>query len=77
MLDNAVVHLRDCSAAPVGTDCSRERFEIAFEFHPQSDQGSKGFGYCGPVLPVTNVKLLVLFTVMLERENVVEVNVLE
>lgn len=69
MLDNAAVHLRDCSAAPVGTGCSRARFEIASELYPQSDQGSKGFGYCGPVLPVTNAKLFVLFTVMLEREK--------
>lgn len=77
MLDNAAVHLRDCKAAPVRTDCSRASFEIASVLHPQTDQGSKGFGYCGQVLPVTNMKLFILFTMMLERENVVEVNVFE
>lgn len=75
MLDNAAVHLRDCTAAPVGTDCSRAKFEIASELYLQSDRGSKGFGCCGQVLPVTNMKLFVLFTMMLERKNVVVVNV--
>lgn len=77
MLDNAAVHLRDCTAAPVGTVCSRARFEIASELYPQSNQGSKRFGYFGQVLPITNMKLFVLFTVMLDRETVGEVNVFE
>lgn len=47
MLDNAAVHLRDCTATLVGTGCSRARFEIASVLNPRSDQGSKGFGYCG------------------------------
>lgn len=59
MQDNAAVHLGDCTAAPVGTVCSRARFEIASELHPHGDQASKGFGSCGQVLPVTNVKLFV------------------
>lgn len=77
MPDNAAVHLRDCTAAPVGTDCSRARFEIASELHLQNDHGNEGFGYCGQLLPVTNMKLVILFAVILERENVVEVKVFE
>lgn len=39
--------------------------------------GQQGFVSCGQVLPVTNVKLFVLFAMMLERENVIEVNVFD
>lgn len=66
MLGNAAVHLGDCTAAPAGTDSSRVKHGIASELHAQREQTSEGFGCCGQVLPVTNVKLFVLFTLILE-----------
>lgn len=66
-----VVYLRDCTAAPAGTDSLAIKHEIASELHPQSDQTSKGFGCCGQVLLVTNVKPFVLLTLILEGENAV------
>lgn len=71
MIDNAPVHLGDCAAAPAGIESSRAKHKIASELHPQRDQTSQGFGCCGQVLPVTNVKPFVLFTLILEGENVV------
>ena len=71
MLDNAAVHLEDCTVAPAGSDSCRVEHKIASDLHPQSDRISEGFGCCGQVLPVTNVKLFVLFTLILEGENVV------
>lgn len=78
MLDNAAVHLRDCTAALVGTDHSRARFEIASKLHPQSDQGGKWYWLLWPGATSYNCyKLFTLFALMLERENVVGVNVFE
>lgn len=44
VLDSAVIHLLDCTAALSGIDCSRGKPGIASELHPHGAQISEGFG---------------------------------
>jgi len=71
VINNAAVDLGDCTVAPAGTNSSRVKQEIASELHPRSNWTGEGFGCCHQVLPLTNVKLFVLCTLLLEGVNVI------